>query len=92
MALTGDRYVGEFGGHTIELVRNRWTQTLSLLIDGTVAARASCNLPRTITLSAELEVDGARHAVVAKSVPRHVFWTTDTIEVDGQELLLTRTR
>jgi hypothetical protein len=92
MAITGDRYVGEFEGHTIELVRNNWIHVLSLRIDGVIVARASCHFPRSITLSSRLESDGRQHDVVAKSIPRYFFWATDTIEVDGIELLLTKTK
>ena len=86
MALTGDRYVGTYAGHTIELVRDNWVKTLTLRIDGRAVARASCLLPGRITLTGTLEHDGRTHAVFARSVPRKVLWTTDTIEVDGEEL------
>jgi hypothetical protein len=92
MALTGDRYVGEFEGHTIEFIRNNWTKTLSLWIDGTQVAWGSCMLPWRITLTGTLEHAGVPHAVVARSVPRYVLWTTDTVEVDGNALALTKTR
>jgi hypothetical protein len=92
MAITGDRYVGEFEGHTIELVRNNWVHVLTLLIDGAEVARASCHVPRRITLSGTLNHGGRGHDVVAKSVPRYFFWATDTVEVDGNELPLTKTK
>lgn len=91
MALTGDRYAGTYAGHTIELVRNNWNKTLTLLIDGQEVARESCALPHDITLTGIVEHDGARHTVVAKSVP-HFPATTDTIEVDGTVLPLTKTK
>jgi hypothetical protein len=91
MALTGDRYVGTYEGHTIDLVRNNWVKTLTLLIDGKAVASESCLWPGRITLSDALEHSDARHAVVAKSVPRYLLWTTDTVEVDGKELALTKT-
>jgi hypothetical protein len=92
MALTGDRYVGTFEGHTIELIRNNWIKTLRLVIDGKEVAGGSCILPGSITLTGTVEHDGAQHTVVAKSVPHHLLWTNDTIEVDGQPLTLTRTQ
>jgi hypothetical protein len=92
MALTGDRYVGKFEGHTLEFVRDNWNKTLRLLIDGEEVARGSCVLPGRVTLTGEVEHDGVRHAVVAQSVPRRILWTTDTIDVDGQPLTLTKTR
>jgi hypothetical protein len=92
MALTGDRYVGTFEGHTIELIRNNWNKTLRLLIDGKEVARASCLLPGRITLTGAVEHDGVQHAVVARSVPHRLLWTNDTIEVDGQPLTLTKTK
>ncbi len=63
MGLTGDRYIGTYEGHTIELIRNNWTKRLKLLIDGEVVASKSCDLPRNITLMAVLEHDGIPHAV-----------------------------
>jgi hypothetical protein len=92
MAITGDRYVGTYEGHPIELIRNNWNKTLKLLIDGNEVASESCLLPGRIVLTATLEHNGVRHAVVAKSVPRYLLWTTDTIEIDGNELALTKTK
>jgi hypothetical protein len=92
MGLSGDRYVGTYEGHTIELVRNNWDKTLRLLIDGREVARGSCMLPGRITLNGTLEHDGAPRAVIARSIPRRLLWTTDTVEVDGKELALTRTK
>jgi hypothetical protein len=47
--------------------------------------------PGRITLTGVLEHSGARQAVVAQSVRRYLLWTTDTVEVDGKELALTKT-
>jgi hypothetical protein len=91
MALTGDRFVGTYEGQAIALVRNNWVKTLTLLIDGKAVASESCMLPGRITLTGVLEHGGARHAVVAKSVPHYLLWTTDTVEVDGKGLALTKT-
>lgn len=92
MAITGDRYVGDYEGHTIELVRNNWNKTLTLRIDGREAASESCVFPGRITLNGTLEHDGAPRAVIARSVPRRLLWTVDTVEVDGEELALTKTK
>jgi hypothetical protein len=92
MGLTGDRHVGTFAGHTVELVRNNWTQTLKLLIDGREVASTTCNLPRRIALIVTLEHDGCRHEVVARSVPRYLLWTATTVEVDGVVLPLTKAK
>lgn len=69
MALTGDRYIGTYDGHTIELVRNNWDKTLKLLIDGREVAGTTCHLPRRITLTVAQEFGGHQHEVVARSVP-----------------------
>ncbi len=90
MAFTGERYVGVYEGHTVELIRNSWVKTLSLWIDGQRAAWAMCIWPRRITLAGTLEHDGVERAVVARSVPRRVLWTTVTVEVDGETLALTK--
>jgi hypothetical protein len=90
MALTGDRYVGTYKGHAVELVRNKWFKTLSLWIDGKRVALELCIWPWPTTLTGTLDHDGGVHTVVARSVPRHILWTTDTIEVDGETLALTK--
>ncbi len=92
MALTGDRFVGTFEGHTIELIRNNWNKTLRLLIDGKEVASESCMLPRHITLTGAVEHGGVQHAVVAQSAPDHLLWTKATLEVDGQPLTLTKSK
>jgi hypothetical protein len=89
MAIIGDRYVGTYEGHTIELVRNNWNKPLKLLIDGREAASESCMLPGRITLAGTLEHLGAPRAAIARSVSRRLLWTVDTVEVDGKELVLT---
>jgi hypothetical protein len=92
MALTGDYYVGQYEGHTVELIRNNWNKSLKLLIDGDEVARASCTFPGRRTLAGSLECNGVRHAVVATSVPYRLVLTKDTVEVDGSELPLTYQR
>jgi len=92
MALTGDHYVGTFEGHTLELIRNNWNKTLTLLIDGKEVAWESCVLPGRVTLTGVVEHGGVRHAVVVRSVPHRLLWTKDSIEVDGEPLTLTKTR
>jgi hypothetical protein len=91
VAITGDHYVGTYAGHTIELVRDNWAKTLVLLIDGQEVARESRVLPHDITLTGTLAHEGVRHTVVA-TARRHLLTSVDTIEVDGQPLLLTKTR
>ena len=91
MGITGDRYVGTYEGHVIELVRNNWNKTLSLLIDGEVAATESRILPRDITLTAELEHNGAPHIVVATAMVRGIF-SDDAIHVDGEPLPVTKVK
>ena len=88
MPLFGDHYAGAFEDHTLEPIRNNWDKTLKLLIDGEVVASATCHLPRSITLVGSLEHKGVRHEVVARSIPHHLVFTTDTIEVDGSQISL----
>jgi hypothetical protein len=92
LGLLEDRYVGKYEGHTIELVRSAWYKTLSLWIDGKEVSNDSCMFPGRIILNGTLVHDGAPHAVVAKSIPRYILWTTDTVEVDGQAVALTKTK
>jgi hypothetical protein len=91
MAITGDRYVGTYEGHTIELVRNNWKKTLQLLIDGREVASESRILPHDITLTGAFEEGGVRHTVVAKAVA-HFPSSEDTVEIDGKALPLTKTQ
>lgn len=91
MAITGDRNAGTYAGHTVELARNNWNKTLTLLIDDREVARGSCALPHDITLAGAFVFEGARYTVAAKSVS-HFPATTDTIEVEGAALPLTKTK
>jgi len=91
MAITGDRYVGTYEGHTIELIRNNWDKTLELLIDGKAVASESRALPHDITLAGTLGHNGVQHTVVAKSVVRFPS-ADDTVEIDGEPLTLTKTK
>ena len=61
MSLTGDRYVGEYEVHTIELIRNNWNKTLQLLIDGQEVVCSSRILPHDIVLTGTLEHHGVQH-------------------------------
>ena len=92
MAITGDRYIGTYEGHTIELVRNNWVKQLALVIDGQQVANASHIWPRDIVLHGTIEHADGTCPVVAKSLVRAFFWTDDTIEVAGQPLPLTKTK
>ena len=91
MALTGDRYVAEYEGHTLELVRDNWVKTLKLVIDGQEVASESRILPHDVRLTATLEHGGVQHRVEAKSVVRGLS-TSDTIEVDGLPVPTAKTR
>jgi hypothetical protein len=91
VAITGDRYLTTYEGHTIELVRDNWLKTLKLMIDGNEVAKASRVLPHDITLAGTFEHDGVEHRVVAKSVV-HFPSATDTIDLDGQPLALTKAK
>ena len=89
MAITGDRYIGTYEGHSIELVRNNWDKTLKLLIDGEEVASESRILPHDINLTSSFEHEGVRHTVTAKAVS-HFLSAEDSIEVDGKALPLTK--
>ena len=91
MGLTGDRYEGSFEGHAIEVVRNEWIKTLKLLIDGNAVASKFCLFPSNVTLTATLEDGINEHVVVVKSVIRFPFYE-DTVEVNGQPVVLTKTK
>lgn len=96
MGIMGDRYVGEFEGHQIELVRNNLDKTLSLLIDGSTVAWESRILPHDITLQGEFEHKGVKHTVTAHSTVKPILGlplsAEDSIEIDGKPLPLRKTR
>jgi hypothetical protein len=91
MGITGDRYVGTYEGHSIELIRNNWNKTLKLLIDGQEVASESIVLPHNVRLTATLLHDGISHTIIAKSVVKFPF-TKDTIEIDEQIISLAKIR
>jgi hypothetical protein len=91
MAITGDRYVAKYEGHTIELVRDNLDKTLRLSIDGQEVAKESRILPHSITLTGTLEHNGVQHTVVAKSAA-HFLTADDSIEIDGNALSLEKTK
>ncbi len=94
MTISGDRYVGTFDGHKIELVRNNLDKTLNFVIDGTVVASEHRWLPKDIALHAEFEHKGAKHTVVAHQHLKPILGlpiaTDDCIEIDGKPLPLTK--
>lgn len=91
MAITGDRYVGTYEGHTIELIRNNRNKTLNLLIDGNEVASELRIWPHDITLTASFEDNGVEHTVVAKAIV-HFPEADDSVEVDGKALALAKTK
>lgn len=91
MSITGDRYVGTYEGHAIELVRNNWNKTLKLLIDGEEVASAFRILPHDITLTGTLEHNGVRHTITARAIVNFPS-SDDSIEVDGETLPLTKVK
>ncbi len=87
MAITRDHYVGIFEGHIIELIRNNWNKTLTLLIDSKEVATASRALPHLIKLTGTFEHNGREHTVELLSQP-HLITAQDSITVDGRDLTL----
>jgi hypothetical protein len=101
MGITGDRYVGEFDGHKIELVRDNWAKTLELYVDGVQVAAESRVLPHDITLTATFQgKSGATHQVTAKSIVNgpHIgrfaigVTANDSIEIDGRAIAVQKTK
>jgi hypothetical protein len=99
--MTGDRYVGEFDGHEIALVRDNWKKTLDLYVDGAKAASESRVLPHDITLHATfVGRSGATHTVVAKAIVHGIdlgimklgVTADDSIEVDGAVIPVQKTQ
>jgi hypothetical protein len=92
MGIITQRYVTDYEGHPIELVRNALAKTLTLRIDSRRAARASCALPRDITLTGALEHQGNQHTVTATSlVHLRSLSREESIAVDGVVIAGTKT-
>ena len=92
MGIITQRYVADYEGHPIELVRNALAKTLTLRIDNRRAARASCALPRTITLTGSLEHQGMRHTVTCTSLAHlRSLSREESIAVDGVVIARTKT-
>jgi hypothetical protein len=96
MGILGDRYLGDFGGHSIELVRDNVAKTLSLVIDGKTVAWESRVLPHDITLTGDFTHGGERHTVVAHSTVKKILGlpldADDGIEIDGKPLPLRKVK
>lgn len=90
MALTGDRYVADYEGHVIELVRDNWIKVFSLVVDGQVVAKERCDFPHNIELRFDLAVNGQAHQVVGYSHVKSVLGlpldADDGILIDGRVL------
>jgi hypothetical protein len=91
MGITGDRYKGDYEGHTIEFVLDNWVKIAVLLIDGQRVASESRILPHDITLTGTFETNGTRHTVVTKSLNRFPF-STEIFEVDGNTFPMIKTK
>ena len=89
MGLTMEHWHGVFQGHEIEVVYNNWIKTFELKIDGTQVGRAWRVLPRNLTLSATLSCGETTHKVVARSIAKFP-WENPRVEVDGEELPLSK--
>ena len=96
MALTGDRHVGHFRGHTVEMVLNNWDKTFSLVVDGQTVAKQSRLLPKDIELKFELVHEGATHALVARSTVKPILGLPlreeSSLEIDGQPFALKKVK
>ena len=90
MGITKDCYLANYDGHRIEVVSNNWNKSINLLIDGEKVASESRVLPHDITLTKDFEHAGVQHKIVAKVVV-HFPSLEVTLEVDGQEILITKT-
>jgi hypothetical protein len=97
MAIMGDRYVAEFDGHRVELVRDNAIKTLDLFVDGARVASESRILPHDITLTAKFQgKSGATHEIIARAIVKgpHIgrfaigIDVKDSIEIDGREVPL----
>jgi hypothetical protein len=96
MAITGDRYVGDFEGHVIELVRNNWTKVFSLVVDGQVVAKERCDLPHNIELRFAFEMSGEAHELIGFSHVKKVLGlpldADDGVLIDGRVLPLVKVK
>jgi hypothetical protein len=97
MAITGDRYVGSYEGHSIELVRENLTKQVTLVIDGREVAMQSVALPTKYDLHADFEHGGKQHTVFAHSEFKKLLGLIPydhdvVIEVDNTPIGLTKVK
>ena len=97
MGITGDRFEGTFDQHKIELVRTNIDKQVVVLVDGQQVASESVALPHEWEKRKEFEVGGHKHTLVAHSTLKKLFGVIPidnlyTIEIDGHEVALTKTK
>jgi hypothetical protein len=97
MGISGDRYVGEYEGHSIELVRDNVVKSVRLVVDGREVALQSVALPTTYDLHGEFEHAGGKHTVFAHSEFKKLLGLIPydhdvAVEVDGKPIGLTKTK
>ena|SRR5579883_747978 len=97
MALLGDRFVGKFGEHEVELVRTNIDKQVVIKVNGREIARESVALPHSWEQKKEFETpDGTKHALVAHSALKKMWGLIPydneySIEVDGKTVVLEKT-
>ena len=97
MAITGDRYVGNYEGHAIELIRENLVKKVTLVIDGREVAMQSVAIPTKYDLRAEFEHAGKTHTVFAHSEFKKFLGIVPydhdvVIEVDANPIGLTKVK
>jgi hypothetical protein len=98
MGLMGDRFVGEFEGHRIELVRTNIDKKVVVTVDDYRIAEESVALPHSWEKEKEFSVGscGKKHKLSAHSTLKKIFGFLPVdneykIEIDGQEVFLKKT-
>jgi hypothetical protein len=99
MGLMQDRFEGQFEEHKVELVRTNIDKQVVLTVDGQTIATESVALPHEWEKHKEFEVGacGKKHTLFAHSTVKKLFGFLPvdneyTIQIDGQEVVLTKTK
>ena len=99
MGLMGDRLEGTFEQHTIALVRTNLDKKVVVLVDQVEVASESVALPHEWEKRKEFQVGacGRTHTLVAHSALKKLFGLLPidneyTVEIDGQEISLKKTK
>jgi hypothetical protein len=93
MGILGDRFVGNWREHKVELVRTNVDKQVVILVDGNEIATESVAIPHTWDQVKEFALGGASHKLHAHSALKKLWGLVPydneyAIEIDGEKVVL----